>query len=641
MKISSNKTPIKLKRGVSDHDNLNDSAVANFELTLMRVAEEEQVDPNVDTFWGLDEESRRCAGECANMILEDEFSTTYEAHMRERELISQWDDEDNQRQYDVAYDQAVVEARARKKYIQELHSTKSTREVMMYKWPTRDYVLPAPISKKAAKHALFQESLADINRDMFQPSYDQNMEEALFGVIEVDNQSSSVVHGESLQRTRSIEAQFEQDAELAARVLRGKSVGTSIAERAMYPNAPPQDPTHGGGLEQSLGVRTTKPAKNQIDGHGGAENAELHSDMTLDDQAHGMSLAFLGQAAAHMDELDGHPTYKWDQEMTLQAMFNHASGSSGALSLATFIEKVNDPVIMNLVRFTVLGAWTKLRQWHMFETVFNGIDVESDDELSVGDLHLTLEDWQQAARAAASEEGVLPQHIRTQDEHRTIVQSSGPWMKILGEGSKSWFATRSREEIYRNTRDAFIARRILRGDLVWGLYGASCTWLPATVERANSDGTFDLVYPMNARELRDAQVRATSRELLSLPSMEPKREHIPRPDDSERDAVAHAFDLVDEELTGAVEPQQLLSALKSQRFEKIIKGSLSLYIIFGVMGGSESLESNLINACAEVSGGAGSGEANGGTLIEKDAFVEYCMAIADLGTFNEDLVYLQ
>lgn len=273
----------------------------------------------------------------------------------------------------------------------------------------------------------------------------------------------------------------------------------------------------------------------------------------------------------------------------------------------------------------------------MFETIFGGAEVEHEDneyfeEVSVGQMTLNLAGWLQAARAAASEEGVLPQHIRTQDEHKNIVKSSGPWLKILGVGNKAWFADMARDCIYRTSREAYLARRLNRGDFVWGLYGASCCWLPAAVTRANDDGTFDLAYPLSSRGLQDARVAASAKELLNLPSMERTREHNPRPESDERAAVAFAFDLVDQERAGAVEPQQLLSALKSPRFEKIVKSSAALYLLFGALAGAESLEKNLVDACSGL-------QAAG--LIDKDAFVEYCMVATDLSTFNAQLSLIE
>jgi hypothetical protein len=651
----------KHTRGVSDHEDLDHIQISLFELKNMRAAEHQQVDPEVDTFWGLDEEAERCSRECKNKLAEDASSEAWEAYMRQRSLIAQWDEEDVQTKYNEAYGQALVENRARQAYIKELHGVGITKEIMYYQWPTRSYVLPAPEPKRAGKRggkggasageqAMSQWDVSMENGDMGassmyqQPTYDESMDAMLFGIMQIDNQQSSVIHGEALQKTRSIEAQFEEGADLAASVLKGKNVGTNIAERAMFPRAQPRDPSHGGGLEQSLGMRMTKPNKGKFKGLlGGTAPENEMSGTSLNDGGHPNSLAMVGQTLPHVDELDGHPVYKWDQEMILRASFDllvnnsDNDGEGGRLSLAYFILNMNQDEVRDLLKFTVFGAWIKLRQWHMFETIFGGAEMEQDDdiyreEVSVGQMTLNMEGWLQAARAAASEEGVLPQHIRTQDEHKNIVKSSGPWLKILGVGNKAWFADMARDSIYRTSREAYLARRLNRGDFVWGLYGASCCWLPATVTRANDDGTFDLAYPLSSRGLQDARVAASSKELLQLPSMERTREHNPRPESDERTAVAFAFDLVDEERAGAVEPQQLLSALKSPRFEKIVKSSAALYLVFGALAGAESLEKNLVDTCSGL---------HAGGLIEKDAFVEYCMVATDLSTFNAQLSLIE
>ena len=135
----------ELKRGKSDHDGLGDDEIANFELGVMQRAESEQVNKDIDTFWGLDEEARRCAVECSLMIQEHDNSVAWEAYMRQRSLIAQWDQEDTQAKYNEAFNLAIVEDAARKQYIKHLHSAASTLEIMNYRWPTRNYIDAAPL----------------------------------------------------------------------------------------------------------------------------------------------------------------------------------------------------------------------------------------------------------------------------------------------------------------------------------------------------------------------------------------------------------------------------------------------------------------------------------------------------------------
>jgi hypothetical protein len=618
----------KLNRGVSGHAGLTDGQISSMELNLMNAAEKEQI--HTDFFWGLDEEAARCAREGREMLDADLLSQAMEQQHRHRALIAMWDEEDLRTRYDEAYMKATVETRSRKNYIKYFHTASSTKEIMHYKWPTRQHIAPVPFKNREST-AWNHPSIAILGSEVYQPSYEESMDAPLFGIMQMDHQSSSVVHTDSLQQTKVINAQFEEDAELSSTVLRGKNVGSDIAERARFPNAKSLDDTHGGGLAASLGLFMTKLPKGKKKGI----DMTKMSDLNVDEASSAEKLSMHGQTIPHIDELDGHPVHKWDQEMILRNAFAVMDpGNTGKLDLSTFIKHVNNIHTQSLLRFTVFGAWIKLRQWHMFETIFGASSEDDEDEYDEDELEqkmvLSLEEWLHAAKAAANEECVLPQHIRTQEEHKKFLTASSPWLKILGVANKSWYAEQSRECVYRTTREAYIARRINRGDFVWGLYGAGCVWLPATVERANTDGTFDLSYPLSSRGLHEARLIASSKELLNLPSNDLVHSFAPRPYKNEEEICGYAFDLVDHEQVGAVEPQHLLAALKSNSFEKIVKSSASLYVIFG--SGSNVLEQNLVESCLSLGG-------NG--LIDRSVFIEYCLIAADMSTFNGDAAAMQ
>ena len=123
-------------------------------------------------------------------------------------------------------------------------------------------------------------------------------------------------------------------------------------------------------------------------------------------------------------------------------------------------------------------------------------------------------DWLEACRAGIYEDGVGPGQVRTHEEHREIVSTQGTWGSFLGNIHKSQFAEYARRLQYRSLRDANLLREVKKGDLVWGLYGGACEWLPASVEAVNDDGTFDLKYLLTEEEVHLAKTATTSRRLL-------------------------------------------------------------------------------------------------------------------------------
>ena len=402
----------KIERKTSDHAGLSDDAIAEFEASSMMKAEKEQMDPLIlhmngeyyhniwyrwsiesgsgstsgkkkkgdpiivtDKFWGLDFEKNRCDNECADMACEFLASAKYEAHCRHVLQVLEWNNEEKQSQYVKAYDLAVIEAKARRQYIKYLHEATTTKEIMSFKWPTKPCVAPAPMPKMG-KDSLAWDSYAIGGVPQLAGSQavnDQYLDSIIFGIVQIDHNSSSVVHADGLQRSKLISAQYEDDAELAASVLKGRNIGVSIAERAMYPDVPPADSSHGGGLEASLGIRMTKLKKrNKV------KETNVKDQSTLE----GPQLNVVGQGPSHNEELDGHPVYKWDQEMILRAAFTAMDvEQKGKLILSDFINSLNTEAVVYLLRFTVFGAWVKLRQWHMFETIFEGAN-DSEDHFS-------------------------------------------------------------------------------------------------------------------------------------------------------------------------------------------------------------------------------------------------------------------
>ncbi len=707
--------PIKFEQGRSAHENMTDEEVAIYELNNMRLAESEQVVEIVDKFWGLDEEAARCRHECDLMEHESILSTRFELRMRHKERVAEWERDEVKLKYDEAYTNALTEAQARKAYIKGLHRANTTKEVMNYRWPTKEYISPMlhpEIDLVEGKSSLAWDSMVsygridpeDQRRAMPQ---DPSLDEAIFGIVQVDLSSVSVINNDGMQKSRIIQGQFEEESDLAASVLKGRNIGATIADRGIYPTVKASDTSHGGGLEASLGLDMTKPRslhkKRLVEKQLLKKRREdlaykgpLKDKINIQDSSiHAISV--VGENIAHNDDLDGHPVYKWDQEMILRASFslmvtsksNNASlstiirpsggpsgasgnttartavpgyggnvddGINGVLHFQKFMKAVTEQQVMDLLKFTVFGAWIKLRQWQAFEALF-GLDIDADDELPEDEYTLDLDGWLTAAQAAAKEDGILPHHIRTSEEHKAVVTSQGPWMQYLSEGNQGWFAELARQQTNRAIREARLKRSIGTGDLVWALYGAACRWLPATIERVNGDGSYNVSYPLSMRGMQEARLMASSRELLQLPSHEPDTLN-PRGGETsdERVVLNKVFDMIDLEVNiafsgnsnqnspgsdnnegtrGKVKFNFLMNLLTSPRYSRIIRTSAALNFLFSDLDGGNGSESEgsggHLNQFHQVLQDACSDDQD---YVSKVNFVEFCLVAADIAFFN-------
>ena len=113
---------------------------------------------------------------------------------------------------------------------------------------------------------------------------------------------------------------------------------------------------------------------------------------------------------------------------------------------------------------------------------------------------------------------------------------------ILKGFTKPQYAELARKIQYRSHRDCRLLREVKAGDLVWGLYGGACEWLPASIEAVNEDGTFDVKYLLTETEIQAARAATTARKLLKAGINEDKEISMePLPFDNERQLVENVF----------------------------------------------------------------------------------------------------
>lgn len=218
------------------------------------------------------------------------------------------------------------------------------------------------------------------------------------------------------------------------------------------------------------------------------------------------------------DAIDGHPLYGWDQEAILKHIFgmldkktSNKTNSNGMLNYAQLSRIMSDRMIHRHLKFTIVGAWVKLKSVEMFKALFTTDEFENEEDIS---REITLTDWLEACRSALYEDAIAPGQIRTHTEHKEIVMSQGSLTQMRGAGmNKSQFAEYARRLQYCSLRDAIILREVQKGDLVWGLYGGACEWLPASIEAVNDDGTFDLRYLLTEQDILTVKASTTAKRL--------------------------------------------------------------------------------------------------------------------------------
>jgi len=321
-------------------------------------------------------------------------------------------------------------------------------------------------------------------------------------------------------------------------------------------------------------------------------------------------------------------------------------------------KSINDSAIYNHLRFTVLGAWIKLKLWDMFHALFLDQEITSGEGAigqvtAVSGRELTVAEFISGCRAAVLEDAVLPKQLRTEDEHRRIVMvaatsssssssssvsfgtsvNASGWEDVINGGlNRAAFAEHARLALHRSQRDAWLLREVRRGDLVWGLYSGACEWLPAVVSACNEDGTFDLRYLMTEDEILAVRKATVARKLLFVPEDQIVLE--PMQAATEGELAGRIFDIIDSqgESVGLLSVRVLMEQLRSTRFDRIVRSSaaLSLLVQFEAFDFGSAFAGYISSFGAAARNETGE-DANFFTRLQ---FVEFCSVLSDIRSFN-------
>jgi hypothetical protein len=557
-------------------------------MTLMKEAEDEQ--RVIDTFWGLDDDLQRFTAESEQMRREDRHSAQYEIEMYRKLIGREWEIEDDKTFRRKKRDNELLERKLRRRYIQFLHQVDSSRAITSFSWPTKPRQMPTYPVTEASK-------------------YDYSLNR-LFDVSAAGSKGGIMVLNENIGGSKGASRSYHtlQD-DLASQSL----VGVDPDLKKLKSSARRKEKETKKDKEESIDQMNIGPA--------------------------------ISPQAEHIEMLDGHPMYKWDQKAILEAAFLRMGGESSGqqpgddaaqqkttdkttassssstttttISAADVSAKINDPVILALLRYTVFGVWCKRRQWSKFESLFR---LRSE---------VTIEEFWAAAHAECTEDGVTVDYLRSDATHTELGYMVGPWIQLIGHGSSGWFAGSTRQALWRAAEEDALKKNLTPGSYVWCLRQRSCQWLPAVVTQCHPNGTYTVTYPFTMGDLLRAKMDSGSHDLLILPSQrrsnqedieEMPKEPEPKAGKSKGDAVmTHMFaqhflknfkngenyqmvphHTETSEPAGELDPAQLLASMTYGTWGRDLKKSLLAPLIPALRSGELTEEiDRLVNSMGE------------------------------------------
>ena len=381
-----------------------------------------------DRFWGYDNEIDNCNKERADMNYEEKRSRIQELHHAAMANHIKWEREIKEEMYSESFVRSLEQVQERRRYLKTVFSTERSQNIIDYKWSSRLKVRPLTDA----------DVVTSSRRSKMIPKYNLKLREVR------PSRSQTPMTGQLLKQA------------------------ISLQER------PPFDVSLRGGQQKFRPYKAdnSSTAPSLEDAELFDVNGSVTSQMSLNQKGI-VDTCTQRSTIRHTNVWDGHPEFKWDQEIMLKKSFNalcEAAASDPVSTSSAHVLCLSDyehlgiliarlPDVQKMLRFTVFGSWVKRKKWKLF----NPSCIRTDQFPSK--LSLTLVDWLTIARDNASKErAVESQFIRADDEHRSsITLPCNKWCE-------------------RRERLSKIARTVVVGSMVWSLHGRGVTWLPAIVE---------------------------------------------------------------------------------------------------------------------------------------------------------------
>lgn len=410
---------------------------------------------------------------------------------------------------------ALTEMHARKAYMRNLFSAVSSEHIMSFQWPTRPHMQMAGKGAAETAHVSSLPRPQTPVKQFTESGRAVEASDASFALPSPDDIMRASIHLDGIQQARAL-AKGEAQRHLGP-AFRNRSSTPGLLESALKVK-----------LKGSAPTKNSRSSSTAIGGGVFLTSVAGKSNNVFKITTSTGKTVFLPPAPEpkHVEFLDGHEIYKWDQEQLLRIAFTRLDFSrEGTLSLANVANVANKVDVQALLRFTVFGSLLKRKRWAHFLSL---VSMKSNSSSAGGAV--TLSGWMAAARSVALEDNVPPKWVRSDMEHRRIIlsthESANPvWSHLLSSGgfiettrdAKMYamlFASQSRSRLWSSERDAALRLQVSVGDVAWGLHGGGVVWLPAVVERINADGTFALSYPLSQRSLQRLKEVYRARKLL-------------------------------------------------------------------------------------------------------------------------------
>ena len=396
-------------------------------------------------------------------------------------------------------------------------------------------------------------------------------------------------------------------------------------------------------LEPGAWVKRDKKSKNKSS-HFGREDGK--EKLLL--RAHKLrNLPQLLAEPKYTDDLDGHPTHKWDQISIIREAFTILDRhNDGYIFRRTLPSLELDYRIHALLRYTVFAAWVKKRQWGEFYKAFDkvcGLDSrKGNPDIRADKVKISVMDWVTVAHNVAFGENVSVMNIRSDDEHKqfSVSRAMEDWSMLLdsdGGAGGGWFADRIRATTVSPLRNACMRRCLSRGDSVWGRHLGGSMWLPAVIETVNQAGqSYSLRYPLTSQELQSVRIQASSKQFLQVGSNDTSSkgsfggtiETIPvKPVKTESEVVSYVFDKVDKFSAGSVDVRVLLSSLLTPKYDQVVATSYCLSQLV-----NQAISQELVKIVEEK---ARAEKKSPSMVILKGDFINFCVAIEQLSILHD------
>ena len=641
------------------------------EVMMMSMAEEEQT--LVDRFWGKDKEDTDRCHEITLFSNEEHHSTAYEESCKTYQRWQHWEQLYKEIKLRKAYDDAINEHNERRVYLTSLLTSKTSDEVMGYKWGTKPHVNPPPIAESANGYGMMNVN----NINSMCSLTESSMAMSTFVLPEHVDGIKTSVHMDGMQQALAIIDDPTSNPGLLGQTVRSRTAN-GLVEKAMTEQrmrgSDNRPVTKGGGI----GMNIPSSAKKFLASVVGGNEKEITSKLLTP------------PLLRHVEEVDGHPVYKWDQCTILKTAYSKMIGGRGdMLTVSSLISSItNNKTVIDLLRFTVYGPWIKKKRWVEFLMKFGSRRESSNQEergtrgggTSTSNTNvlsdynalatITLADWLGGAADMCTERRVSRRLIRSEAKHRRSYMGDGngdglggdSWVQLLEKVKPGWFAERSREYTSWDLEEAYLSRQVAIGDVVYALAGKGAVWLPAIIERVNKRDlngasvlSYDLKYVYHYHEIVDARGESANRRLLALNNKLERRERMmgqggdrdregleemsyqpidPLPIHEEKFILERTYDIIDVDKKGTLTASLLFNALKSEAMDMVVRSTVSLRLLVGKREEEGKGKYPFKQAYSDIFEGDPSDDDSMSGMITKQEFVDFCLYAADINTFN-------